>query len=135
LEDYLEAIFHIIEEKRVARSRDIAARLKVKTASVTGALHALAAKAMIHYSPYDVVTLTETGEAAARNVVRRHNGLRDFFVSVLGAERSEAESAACRMEHALPDGILEKFLSLVADKTSPSADARAAPAAQRTEKP
>ena len=34
----------------------------------------------------------------------RHEALRDFFVRVLSVEASEAESAACKMEHTLsPD--------------------------------
>ena len=42
LEDYIEAIYHIVEEKLVARSKDIAIRLDVSRASVTEALRALA---------------------------------------------------------------------------------------------
>lgn len=34
LEDYIEAMFHLVAEKRVARTKDIAARLGVKAASV-----------------------------------------------------------------------------------------------------
>ncbi len=37
-EDYLEAIFHISEEKMAARAKDIAKYLDVKASSVTGAL-------------------------------------------------------------------------------------------------
>ena len=44
LEDYIEAIYHIIEEKLVARSKEIAARLGVSRASVTEALRALSKK-------------------------------------------------------------------------------------------
>ena len=41
LEDYLEAIFHLIQENRVARVKDVAARLSVQMPSVTGALRSL----------------------------------------------------------------------------------------------
>ena len=40
LEDYIEAIYHIVAEKQVARGKDIAARLNVSGASVTEALRA-----------------------------------------------------------------------------------------------
>ena len=70
LEDYLEAIFHLVAEEQVARARDIAKRLKVGQSSVTGALHALAEKGLVNYAPYEVITLTHKGEAAAREVVR-----------------------------------------------------------------
>ena len=46
LEDYLEVIFHISEEKRAAKARDIADQLKVSRASVTGALQTLGKKGL-----------------------------------------------------------------------------------------
>ncbi|MBE0559073.1 MAG: metal-dependent transcriptional regulator, partial [Proteobacteria bacterium] len=99
LEDYLEAIFHIIAEKQAVRAKDIARRLKVSSPSVTGALRSLADKELITYAPYDVISLTPKGKAVARDVVRRHEVLRDFFVKLFSVEESAAEDAACRMEH------------------------------------
>jgi len=110
LEDYLEAIFQIIVEKQAVRPKDIARRLKVSNASVTGALRSLAGKKLINYAPYDVISLTPTGKDAARDVVRRHEVLRDFFVKVLTIEESNADQAACRMEHSIPRDILERFI-------------------------
>ncbi len=110
LEDYLEAIFHIIAEKRAARPKDIARRLKVSNPSVTGALRLLAKKKLVNYAPYDLVTLTGKGEEAARDVIRRHEVLRDFFVKVLAVEQDVADKAACKMEHSIPGVILERFI-------------------------
>ncbi len=110
LEDYLETIFHIIAEKQVARPKDIARQLKVSYASVTGALRALADKDLINYSPYDVVTMTHKGKAAAEDIVRRHESLRNFFVNVLAVDEKDADDAACKMEHSIPDIILERFI-------------------------
>jgi len=113
LEDYLEAIFHIIAEKKAVRAKDIARRLKVSNPSVTGALRALAKKGLINYIPYDVISLTPAGEAAAKDVIRRHETLRDFFVKVLAVDEAEADRAACRMEHSIPRIILERFIQFV----------------------
>ncbi len=110
LEDYLEAIFHIIADKQAVRPKDIAKRLQVSNSSVTGALRALADKAMIHYAPYDVISLTPVGRKAAEDVVRRHEVLRDFFVEVLAVEAQDADKAACRMEHSIPKVILDRFI-------------------------
>lgn len=110
LEDYLEAIFHIIEEKQAVRAKDIARRLGVSNPSVTGALRSLAEKELVAYAPYDVISLTPRGRAAARDVVRRHEVLRDFFVNVLAVEEPAADEAACRMEHSIPKVILERFI-------------------------
>ncbi len=110
LEDYLEAIFHIIAEKQAVRPKDIAKRLKVSNSSVTGALRSLADKELINYAPYDVISLTPTGRIAAKDVIRRHEVLRDFFVKVLAVEERDADKAACEMEHSIPRIILERFI-------------------------
>jgi len=113
LEAYLEAIYHVVREKRVARAKDIAARLGVNRSSVTGAFHALAEKGLIHYAPYDVVTLTKAGSRLARDVVRRHDVLYQFFVKVLAVDEAEAEAGACKMEHAVPRRIVERLVKFV----------------------
>ena len=110
LEDYLEAIYQIIEQKQAVRPKDIARRLKVSNASVTGALRSLSDKELITYAPYDVISLTPRGKAAATDVVRRHEVVRDFFVKVLAVEEPAADEAACRMEHSIPKVILERFI-------------------------
>jgi DtxR family Mn-dependent transcriptional regulator len=110
MEDYLEAIFQIIAEKEAVRPKDIAKRLDVSSASVTGALRALADKELIRYSPYDVITLTPEGKVAAKDVIRRHEVLRDFFCKVLSVDETEADKAACLMEHSIPKIILERFI-------------------------
>ena len=102
LEDYLEAIFHIVAEKHAARAKDIGKRMRVSRSSVTGALHTLAGKGLVNYAPYDLITLTKKGEAAAQDVVRRHEVLREFFVRVLAVDADDADEAACKMEHAVP---------------------------------
>jgi DtxR family Mn-dependent transcriptional regulator len=110
LEDYLEAIFRIIEEKQAVRAKDIARRLNVSNPSVTGALRSLADKELIAYAPYDVISLTPKGKAAATDIARRHEVLRDFFVNVFAVEEQAADEAACRMEHSIPKDILERFI-------------------------
>ena len=111
LEDYLEAIFHIVARKQAARAKDIAERVGVNRSSVTGALHALSDRGLVNYAPYDVVTLTEPGRLAAADVVRRHEVLRDFLERVLGVEAGQAEQAACRMEHAAPRDVIERLVA------------------------
>jgi DtxR family Mn-dependent transcriptional regulator len=113
LEDYLEAIFHIVAEKQVARVKDISKRLSVNNSSVTGALHSLAEKGLVNYAPYEIITLTRQGKTMARDVVRRHEALRDFFVKVLLVKENEAEEAACEMEHAIPRTILQKLTEYI----------------------
>lgn len=113
MEDYLEAIYHIVSEKKAARAKDIAVRMAVNSASVTGALRLLAEKGHINYAPYDVITLTPTGETLARDIVRRHEILKDFFIKVLDVDEMVAEDSACKMEHAVSPLIVDRLVRFV----------------------
>lgn len=114
LEDYLEAIYHIVERKQAARAKDISDRLSVNSSSVTGALRALSDRDLVNYAPYDIVTLTAEGEKVAKGIVRRHQALHDFFIKVLRIEEPDAQDAACKMEHALPQYVVERLRRFVA---------------------
>ncbi len=109
LEDYLEAIHLLTAHGASARGRDIAERLQVRRPSVTLALRALSARGLVNYAPYDRVTLTAKGRTAARDISRRHEALRRFFVKVLEVEEREAEQVACKMEHALSPAIRRRL--------------------------
>ena len=112
-EDYLEAIYHIIEDKHAARAKDIAQRLKLKGASVTGALRSLSEKKLINYAPYDIITLTSKGEALARDVVHRHNTIKTFLHEVLQIDIAEAEENACRLEHNISARVLDRLINFM----------------------
>jgi DtxR family Mn-dependent transcriptional regulator len=114
-EDYLEAIYHLIEANGTARSKDIADRLRVRRASVTGALRNLAELGMIHYKPYSLVTLTPEGRMVARDVIRRHETLREFFIAVLHVDPALADDCACKMEHNLPREIMDRLIQFLAE--------------------
>ena len=113
LEDYIEAISHIVDEKKVARGKDIAKRLKVSRASVTEALRALSKKGLVNYEPYEVITLTEIGKVVAGDVIRRHEALKDFFIKVLSIDETIAEESACRIEHAAPPEVIDRLIHFV----------------------
>jgi len=113
LEDYLEAIHHLVHAKGAARGKDIAERLKVNRSSVTGALRALAEKKLVNYAPYDLVTLTPEGGQIAERIIHRHVVLKDFISRVLGLEEQIAEQNACRMEHAVSQQVLDRLAKFI----------------------
>ncbi len=113
LEDYLEAIYNLVADGQGARSKDIAETLGVARSSVTGALQALKDRGLANYRPYGCITLTVSGQAAAAEVVRKHNILKSFFVRVLGVDDETAQQAACRSEHALGAEIIGRLLSFI----------------------
>ncbi|MBW2618996.1 MAG: metal-dependent transcriptional regulator [Deltaproteobacteria bacterium] len=110
LEDYLEAIYHIQSTHRVARAKEIAEALKVSRGSVTGALKSLAEKGLVDYSPYSYVTLKAEGEAIAREIIRRHGILKQFFTELLQLAPETAEANACRVEHAVDPETIDRLV-------------------------
>lgn len=119
LEDYLEAIYILLQAGKVARSKDISEHLQVARSSVTGALRSLAEKQLIHYKPYGYITLTEKGCRVAGRVARRHEALESFFCDVLGVTPELARHSACLAEHAIGPEItlrLTAYLEFLADE-------------------
>jgi DtxR family Mn-dependent transcriptional regulator len=113
LEDYLEAIFNVAGEHKVARCRDIAETLKVSRSSVTQAMHALAEKGLVNYKPYSYVTLTGKGTATAAKIVQKHTIISSFFANVLGVNTAAAKEAACKAEHTLGPDVVGKLLCFI----------------------
>jgi DtxR family Mn-dependent transcriptional regulator len=113
LEDYLETIYHIVQDKQAARAKDIVERMGVHNSSVTQALRSLSDKGLVNYAPYDLVTLTDEGLGVARDVVDRHRSLRSFLMEVLGLDEERAEADACRMEHDISEEALDRLRRLM----------------------
>jgi DtxR family Mn-dependent transcriptional regulator len=113
MEDYLEAIYHLERERRIARVRDIANRLGVKMSSVSSALKSLAARGFIEYDPHQFITLTDRGIKKAKEIVRKHEVLKRFLVKVLQVDEAVAEDNACRIEHHLDPEVIEKLIRFV----------------------
>jgi DtxR family Mn-dependent transcriptional regulator len=114
LEDYLETIYCLEEEKRVARPRDIAEAQGVARSTVTAALQSLSEKGLINYEPYELITLTEEGREKAQRLDSRHRIMRDFLENILGLEPERADETACGMEHAVERDVLERFTCFLA---------------------
>jgi DtxR family Mn-dependent transcriptional regulator len=109
LEDYLETIFELVRDRRVARVRDIAKARNVRAGSVTAALHRLSDLGLIRYERREYIDLTPAGSEAALRVLSRHRLLTSFFKDVLNMAPSDAERDACAMEHHLSDEGMDRL--------------------------
>lgn len=112
-ECYVEAIYRIESEKRVARVKDIAATLSVSSPAVTKTLKGLAELVLVDYEPYGVVTLTATGNRIGRDLLLRHRAVEDFLRSVLGVAPELAEEVAGNFEHYMPASVLCRLVQFV----------------------
>lgn len=108
LEDYVEAIYNLIESSGLACVRDVAKVLRVKMPSVVKAIHELKKLGLVTQQPYSSIELTAKGVEAARSVLSRHRLLRTFLVQ-LGVGERTADADACRMEHVLSAETLDRI--------------------------
>jgi Mn-dependent DtxR family transcriptional regulator len=99
-EDYLEAIYHLVQDKGYASTVDIAEKLRVSAPSVSSMVKSLATGGYLAYEAYRGMRLTEKGETVAKSVVSKHEILMEFLV-MIGVDRATAYSDAEGIEHHL----------------------------------
>lgn len=109
LEDYLETIYTLIQEKKLARVRDICRARGVRAGSVSPAMRRLADMGLVKYEQREYIDLTEEGERQALKVLTRHRMLTRFLVDVLRMEPAAAELDACAMEHNMSDQAMTRL--------------------------
>jgi len=79
MDDYLEQILHLIDEKGYARAIDISRNLGISQASVTNMLQRLDAEGLVKHEKYRGTVLTEDGTRIARAIIERHETLTRFL--------------------------------------------------------
>ena len=79
MDDYLEQILHLIEEKGYARAVDISGKLGISQASVTNMLQKLDGEGLVKHEKYRGTVLTEEGRRIAGAIVERHETLTRFL--------------------------------------------------------
>ena len=112
LEDYLEAIYQLIDEKGYASSVDVADRLSVKPPTVTSMVKKLAKLGYVVYEPYRGMRLTETGERLAKSVVSRHHVIAEFL-SMIGVGKRVAYQDTEGIEHHIQPATFRRIERLV----------------------
>ena len=113
MEDYLEAIAVLKKQNDVARVRDIASFLGVKSSSVNAALTTLSKKGFVRHEKYGYVDLTSMGEETARNIQGKHDLLLKFLTEILNINDAEALQDACKMEHAISSKTFERLTKFI----------------------
>jgi DtxR family Mn-dependent transcriptional regulator len=117
IQDYLKHIFELSAEHGTASTNDLAERLGVAPASVTGMVQRLAASEprLIRYRKHQGVTLTAAGERAALEVIRHHRLLETYLVRALGYSWDEVHEEACRLEHVISEDFEARIAAALGD--------------------
>ena len=116
VEDYLEAILMLKEEKGMVRSIDVVRLLNYSKPSISRAMSRLRENGYIEVDAEGFITLTPAGHKIAARIYGRHKLLTEFFVR-LGVSQETAAADACKVEHDLSEETFEKLL-LHAQKNS-----------------
>jgi DtxR family Mn-dependent transcriptional regulator len=113
-ENYLKAIYKLLENETVVTTNAIAEKMNTKAASVTDMLKKLSDKKMINYQKYQGVSLTNKGEKVALMIIRKHRLWEMFLVEKLSFKWDEVHDVAEQLEHIDSDKLIaqiDKFLN------------------------
>lgn len=107
IQDYLKHIYELSADGSSASTKDLAERLDVAPASVTGMVQRLASAThpLVLYKKHQGVTLTPKGRRAALEVIRHHRLLEAYLVQALGYSWDEVHEEACRLEHVISEDL------------------------------
>jgi DtxR family Mn-dependent transcriptional regulator len=125
-EDYLKAIYDIergAPGESVATT-DLAQRLAIAPASVTGMVKRLADQGLIEHERYRGVRLTDRGRLAALRTLRRHRVIEAYLAQALGYAWDRVHDEAERLEHAASDELVDRMAAAIGE---PKVDPHGAP--------
>jgi DtxR family transcriptional regulator, Mn-dependent transcriptional regulator len=111
--DYLKAIYDLERAGQPATTNEIAMRLAISPASVSGMVRRLADQGLIRHEPYRGVRLTASGKRAALRTIRRHRILECYLAEVLGYSWDRVHEEAERLEHAASDELIDKMAEAI----------------------
>lgn len=102
-ENYLKEIYTLGLDHQQVTTSLLADRFGYSPATVTGMLKKLAHLGWVDYEPYRGVSLTETGQAIALDVLRRHRLIETYLAQALDVPWERLHGEAERLEHALSE--------------------------------
>lgn len=112
-EDYMEAIWTLIQNKGYARTVDLAEHLGVNSASVTKMIQRLDEDGLLVYERYRGLALTDNGGKLGQKLFARHQMLERFF-DYLGLEKqADIRETVEGVEHYVNAKVLHRIEALV----------------------
>ena len=104
-EDYVEAVYDVIQEKGTCRVQDLADFFGVSHVTVSRIVARLKSIDLLETAPYRPIVLTASGEKLARQMKKRHAIVFDFLRS-LGVDEQTAEIDSEGIEHHVSEKTL-----------------------------
>ena len=124
VEDYLKVIYEIELRAGAAGTNDIAQRLSIAPASVSGMVRRLADQGLLEHERYRGVRLTGEGRRVALRTLRRHRVIEAYLMHALGYPWDLVHDEAEHLEHAASDELIDRMAAAIGE---PSTDPHGAP--------
>lgn len=105
-EDFLEALLMLEEAGEPLETTRMAKKLGISKPAIHQMGHELINKGYITRIDYGDMSLTEEGRKIAKNILHRHQVLKDFLLSI-GVDEQTAEDDGCEMEHIISEATFE----------------------------
>ena len=112
MEDHIEQIYLLINNKGYARVSDIAEALSVLPSSVTKMVQKLDKDGYLIYEKYRGLTLTAKGEKLGKRLVQRHE-LLEQFLRLIGVDEEQIYADVEGIEHHLSWNSINRIADLV----------------------
>ena len=107
-DDYISAIYELIEKKEIATNKKISEILGVKAASVSEMLKKLVEEGEV-YTENKSILLTETGKIRARALLTKHRLWELFLVEYLGYSWQDVHEDAKALEYVTSNGLKDRL--------------------------
>jgi DtxR family Mn-dependent transcriptional regulator len=117
VEEYLEAIHELREEGSQVIQARLVDRLGYSAPSVSEMVRRLKDDGYVRVHRR-AITLTETGEAVAASVVRKHRLAERLLTDIIGLEWHKAHTEAGRWEHVISDEVETLLVQLLDNPTT-----------------
>jgi len=117
VENYLKVIYEIERASGAAATTDIAQRLEIAPASVSGMVRRLADQGLLEHERYRGVRLTEEGRRVALRTIRRHRVIESYLTRALGYPWDLVHDEAERLEHAASDELIDRMAAAIGEPT------------------
>ncbi|MBD8015356.1 MULTISPECIES: transcriptional regulator MntR [Planococcus] len=112
MEDHIEIIYSLIEQKGYARVSDIAEALSVLPSSVTKMVQKLDKDGYLIYERYRGLVLTPRGQKLGKRLLERHS-LLEQFLRLIGVDEERIYGDVEGIEHHLSWNSIDRIADLV----------------------
>lgn len=107
VQNFLKSVYALQQEMDRVSTNALADVLGISAPSVTDMAQRLEEAGLLDYQKYRGVVLTDKGQQAALQIIRRHRLIELYLVERLGYALHEVHDEAENLEHAVSDRFVE----------------------------